>query len=256
MSDEPRLVKEIEVELRVGLLLSFWEERSSPSGITRVSARVPAPVIPGLKRQEEGNAAIYSGEKLPDRVPYFLDAALGIGRFTCCHWMAGLEVWADKTSWTGGTMDHFWHLQGWFEAAKALYVRGEESTSTFVWDESCLTFQKSQARWILSDARTAKFSKGIEWKPISVDPDDFALALVREGQRLETFCQEVLQEIERRGFSVEALLQRIHLLGDKPEATPQDPALLYAVIARECYLPDLWASIAALRATVEARWGV
>jgi hypothetical protein len=182
---------------------------------------------------------ILFGEIAADYIGELLDHYLSMERFTCCDLCVGLDIHIDGTCWTGCYGDHFWHFIGWFHALSRILQGGAIcETTTFVWDESCLKFQRNNDTLTLYDEHTCRYyeqrgEKHFEWSPITVDLWDFARKVMRVGELYALLIDRLLGEIALRGFSQHALLSKLSGRDDKSIAGKDDIELKLAIIVRE-----------------------
>lgn len=173
-----------------------------------------------------------SGLVLTHQPAQLLDYYLGKADFTCCDMGVAMAVMVDGRLWNGETVDHFWHLGGWFHALKAILAGGENSSATTsVWDQSHLTMRRQNDQLILFDG--FEELDRYAWPPITVPLWPLAAELVREGEHCMQLIAALLAEIEARGYTPADLLPLLNGLGDKPYPAAGDIPLRLAVIVRE-----------------------
>src|SRR5512140_293697 len=120
------------------------------------------------------DGAFLSAASLVGRAVALVDVWLTMPDATCCAMQVGLEVGVDGRSWTGFTLDHFWHLEGWFMSLAQLARDGPGATaSTFVWDESSLAIERDDPWLRMQDARWNK-----------LDDAEARLAVIRQQLEL------------------------------------------------------------------------
>jgi hypothetical protein len=219
--------------------------------LTLLVAHPWSPPPAAILHQDE-YAYYLSGRALLNHPTQLLDYYLSKDDFTCCDMAAGMVVTVDGRRWNDDTVDHFWHLGGWFHALKAILAGGENrSATTFVWDQSRLTMNRQGDQLTMFDG--FEELNRYAWPPITGPLWPLAAELVREGETCLELMAALLAEIEARGYTPAELLPLLTGLGDKPRPGHDDIPLKLAIIVRELTLPSLTADVSECRRLLSAQ---
>jgi hypothetical protein len=199
--------------------------------LTLLAGRLWTPPPAAILHQNEYSYYL-SGRALIPQPAQLLDYYLGKADFTCCDMGVAMAVTVNGRRWNDETVDHFWHLGGWFHALKTILAGGENSSATtFVWDQSHLVFRRQGDQLTMFDG--FEELNRYAWPPITVPLWPLAAGLVGEGELCLQLMTALLTEIEARGYTPADLLPLLAGLGDKPRPAPDDIPLKLAIIARE-----------------------
>lgn len=182
---------------------------------------------------------LLSGDLAAHHADEFLNYYLDMENLTCCDIRAGLEIEIEGKSWTEYCCDHIGLVTHWFFALENILKGGNIcETTTWVWDQSYLVFQRNGDSLTLFDEHICTFYKqrGEEhfaWSPITVNLWSFAAQLTEVGEIYNDLIDNLIKEVESRGFIRQELLDKLEGKGDKPTARGNDIELKLAIIMRE-----------------------
>lgn len=227
------------------------------TSIHAFAERVTVDLVVGLPADRAGALADHVVATIDEQV--FLPVADFLGRAatladawiampapTCCFMQIGLEVGVDGCSWTGLTLDHVWHMEGWFIALAQLARDGlGATTSTFVWDESSLVLERDDPWLRMQDARWEQLGADFTWSPVAVPWGPFYEAVRAVGETLLALKGEVLAICTARGMTPERRLELLPGSFDRP-ALPDDPESRLAVVRQQFELCSIESSLPAL----------
>jgi hypothetical protein len=190
---------------------------------------------------------------LVGRAAALVEAWLIMPRATCCAMQVGLEVGVDGRSWTGFTLDHFWHLEGWFMSLAQLARDGPgATTSTFVWDESSLVLERDDPWLRMHDARWEKLGGDFAWSPVAIPWGPFCEAVCAAGEALLALKGEILATCAARGMTHARRMDLLPGPFDRPDK-PDDTEARLAVIRQQLELCSIESSLPALRDALGGR---